>query len=103
MKKMLAALLVLALCAATCPLLAQETPAGGKANTQDEARLKARFSKLDTNNDGKISKDEWKGRPRAFDRMDTNHDGSIGFDEFKAAQEKAGTAAKSGKRGRKRQ
>src|SRR5262245_27431483 len=31
----------------------------------------------DANNDGRITKDEWKGRPEMFDRLDANHDGAI--------------------------
>jgi Ca2+-binding EF-hand superfamily protein len=52
------------------------------------------LKKLDTNNDGKISLDEWKAGPRSqkdparaqemFTKLDANHDGFITLDELKA-------------------
>ena len=36
---------------------------------------------LDTNNDGKIGRDEWKGTAEAFNRLDANQDGFITQDE----------------------
>jgi hypothetical protein len=52
------------------------------------------LKKLDTNNDGKISLDEWKAGPRGqkdparaeemFNKLDANHDGFITLDELKA-------------------
>jgi len=36
---------------------------------------------MDTNNDGKIGRDEWKGQSEVFDRLDANHDGFITRDE----------------------
>jgi Ca2+-binding EF-hand superfamily protein len=41
---------------------------------------------MDTNNDGVISREEWKGRPKAFDRLDQNKDGSISREEASAAR-----------------
>ena len=48
------------------------------------------FSRLDTNHDGAISKDEATAAAQArvqkmFDRVDTNHDGLITQDEIRAA------------------
>jgi Ca2+-binding EF-hand superfamily protein len=52
--------------------------------------MAARFKKLDTNGDGKISRAEAQaGSPRLaarFDDIDTNKDGFITPDEMKAAQ-----------------
>jgi Ca2+-binding EF-hand superfamily protein len=52
------------------------------------------LKKLDTNNDGKISLDEWKASPRnqkdparaqeMFNKLDANHDGFITLEELKA-------------------
>jgi len=100
MKRMLAAVLVLALCATTCPLLAGAAPEAQKGKAKREAKLKAKFDQLDTNKDGNISRDEFKGKQKAFARMDANGDGKISFDEYKAARAQAGKGGKRGK-GRK--
>lgn len=42
-----------------------------------------RLKKMDANHDGQISRDEWKGRPRAFGRLDANHDGVITKEEIR--------------------
>ena len=49
------------------------------------------FAKLDTNKDGKISREEAAAAPRLaehFDAIDTNHDGFVTPDEMKAAHAK---------------
>ena len=102
MKRMLTAVLVLALCAATSPLLAGAAPGAQKGKAKREARLKAKFGELDTNKDGNISREEWKGKQKAVGRRDANGDGKISFDEYKAAREKAAKDSKRGK-GRKGQ
>ncbi len=43
---------------------------------------RADLQKMDANNDGVISRDEWKGRPQAFDRIDKNNDGSLTREEI---------------------
>jgi hypothetical protein len=40
-----------------------------------------RMKRMDINNDGAISRDEWKGRPQVFDRIDKNNDGSLSREE----------------------
>jgi hypothetical protein len=99
MKRMLAVVVVLALCAATSPLLAGAAPGAQKGKAKRESRLKTKFGQLDTNKDGNISREEFKGKQKAFGRMDANGDGKVSFDEYKAARENAG---KSGKRGKGR-
>lgn len=38
--------------------------------------------RMDTDNDGKISREEWKGKPEAFDKIDKNGDGFITKEEL---------------------
>ena len=38
------------------------------------------------NNDGKISRDEWKGNPKRFDRLDANGDGVITKEEIRGGR-----------------
>ena len=66
--------------AGTCVLYAQPAP-----NAQEGDF----FSKLDTNQDGKIDRTEFRGSDEAFARMDKNADGCIARDEL-AAQAGAG-------------
>lgn len=49
-----------------------------------------RMKRIDINNDGAISRDEWKGRPEAFDRIDKNRDGSLTREEFGGAARRQG-------------
>jgi Ca2+-binding EF-hand superfamily protein len=50
-----------------------------------------RMKRLDINNDGAVSRDEWKGKPEAFGRIDKNGDGSVTREEFAtAARRQAG-------------
>ncbi len=41
-----------------------------------------RMKSMDINNDGVISRDEWKGKPEVFNRIDKNGDGSLTREEF---------------------
>ena len=57
----------------------------------------ARFKKLDTDGDGRISKAEAAASPRLaqrFDEIDANHDGFITPDEMKAARARRESAGK---------
>ena len=48
----------------------------------EAAREQARFRGMDTNNDGVITRREWRGNARAFDRFDTNRDGILSGTEI---------------------
>jgi Ca2+-binding EF-hand superfamily protein len=52
--------------------------------TAGEEEFLRRFRGLDNNNDGYVSRQEWRGNSRAFDRIDTNNDGFVSRDEFAA-------------------
>jgi Ca2+-binding EF-hand superfamily protein len=76
MKKAVWAGVVLATCVAfTGSAMAAE--GARKPQKRAQKRLEAQFKKVDTNHDGAISRDEWKGRPKAFDRLDADHNGSL--------------------------
>jgi len=47
-----------------------------------------KIRQMDANNDGVISRDEWKGRPKRFNRLDANHDGMITKEELRARRHK---------------
>ena len=71
---------------------------GGKGKKKMD--VKATFKKLDTNNDGKLSKDEFhkfqrgkqeetktKRIDKLFDTLDKNSDGSLSLEEFEKVSE----------------
>jgi Ca2+-binding EF-hand superfamily protein len=65
---------------------AQTAPAPSGAERSAEF-----FHKIDTSNDGKLSKEEWLAagrRERGFQRIDTDKSGAITPDELKAAAER---------------
>jgi hypothetical protein len=66
-----------------------QTPAPApNGRRQGHRSFEERFKRLDRNNDGTISRDEWTRKPEAFDRLDANHDGVLTQDELKAAAAK---------------
>lgn len=74
---------------------ADDAAAGAKAKKKAKGKKggDAVFGKLDTNNDGKLSKEEFskfgkgkaKGLDKVFSKLDANSDGGIDKDEFKKA------------------
>lgn len=48
------------------------------------AQPSTRFQGMDTNRDGRITRDEWRGSARAFARHDWNNDGVLSGDELLA-------------------
>jgi Ca2+-binding EF-hand superfamily protein len=48
------------------------------------------MQQMDTNNDGVISRAEWKGDPQVFDKIDRNNDGSLTREEAIAAARQHG-------------
>jgi hypothetical protein len=102
MKKLITTLTILA--AGATLALAQDAPAtnscdhhpgpGGPRGRHGRMNPEAFFKKLDTNNDGSISAEEFEARPRArknperakerFKKLDTGGNGSLSLDELKA-------------------
>src|SRR5262245_62267597 len=75
-------------------LAAQQEPAPrGERRTGGPAQM-------DTNKDGKISKDEWKGPADRFTQLDSNGDGYLTRDEL-AAGARGGRGGPSGARGQR--
>lgn len=67
----------------------EEIEAGREAEKQE--RRAERLSRIDTNGDQEISREEFGGREtRLFDRLDANEDGEISEDEIKAMKDKRG-------------
>jgi EF hand len=64
-------------------LSGDEVRPGAQPNRR-EAEARARFDRLDTNDDNAISLSEWTGTQSAFERLDRNDDGVLSFDEFNA-------------------
>lgn len=52
----------------------QRPPKGGQVKP-------GKLKKMDANQDGTITRDEWKGRQEAFGKLDRNNDGIIGKEE----------------------
>lgn len=49
-----------------------------------------RFRRMDTNNDGAISRSEWRGSPQAFNTYDWNNDGALKGEEVSVAAQRRG-------------
>ena len=77
--------------ALTAPVLAQQAPpqAGQQGRrTAEQARerqIGAMFQRLDKNQDGAVSKDEWPRGEQAFTRLDVNKDGVLSQEELRRA------------------
>jgi Ca2+-binding EF-hand superfamily protein len=99
MFRLIAVLSVAGLFAAS-PAFADEKPQVDKAKGKHDPE--AMFKRLDTNGDGKISKEEFakfaeimrekikgkgKGADAIFSRLDTNGDGYLSLEEFKKISE----------------
>jgi Ca2+-binding EF-hand superfamily protein len=68
--------------------------APGTARSQTSAQTGAsasrRFRNMDRNNDGVVSRSEWRGSPRSFNVHDWNGDGVLSDNEVDAAAARAG-------------
>lgn len=62
----------------------EERPQGNRRGSSGRFDPKS----MDSNGDGRISKDEWKGQAEMFDRIDSNHDGVLTKEEIKNGRER---------------
>jgi hypothetical protein len=58
-----------------------EAQGRGRGRGQGQAETQMRFAGMDTNRDGAISRDEWRGSPRSFQNHDWNGDGRLSGQE----------------------
>lgn len=69
----------------------------GPNRGQNFKRMLKLIERMDTNQDGRIDKAEWKGRPETFANLDANQDGAITKDELESvAKRVAGWRSRSG-------
>jgi Ca2+-binding EF-hand superfamily protein len=64
-------------------LMAQPVGAGDAAEPQTRQRVATRFRAMDTNNDGIVTRAEWRGNARSFRNHDWNNDGVLSGDEIR--------------------
>lgn len=55
-----------------------------------DAQGRMRFAAMDTNNDGRVTRDEWRGSDRSFQVHDWNGDGVLSGDEVRAGARRRG-------------
>jgi Ca2+-binding EF-hand superfamily protein len=81
------------------PGAGREAPAKDRGAAQRErmAKLLEQLKAMDTNQDGKVSKDEWKGPEKMFARLDRNKDGVIDMGDRQAGVGGEGRRGKAGK------
>jgi len=63
--------------------LALAAPAGAQEQAQRRGNNTMRFQEMDTNRDGTITRDEWRGNDRSFRNHDWNGDGRLSGDEVR--------------------
>src|SRR5262245_17608573 len=66
-------------------VLAQDPQGQPRPRRRGGLNREKRMKRMDINNDGAISRDEWKGKPEVFGRIDKNGDGSLTREEFGGA------------------
>jgi Ca2+-binding EF-hand superfamily protein len=69
----------------TTAAFAQNANAPQQGRNRQRAHSGGKLRKMDANNDGAVSRDEWKGKPKGFERIDRDNDNIISRDEAMAA------------------
>ena len=98
--KLITTILLIALVFATGAFVGDKAAAPEKQSekTLTGGEVKLIFSLMDTNKDGKISKQEWTSfMGSMFDRLDTGKTGELTFQELSQLKWQAGTFARTGK------
>jgi Ca2+-binding EF-hand superfamily protein len=76
-----ASLLILLLASSTPGQTSDPQTTPGRRSAKRDGAMK----RMDTNNDGKISRDEWRRKAEAFDKLDSDNDGFLTREELSAA------------------
>ncbi|MHC4956990.1 MAG: EF-hand domain-containing protein [Planctomycetota bacterium] len=61
---------------------------GKRGRRRGPGMLKQLMERFDADKDGRVTKEEWKGRPEIFVRLDANKDGAITKDEVEKAMQR---------------
>jgi len=99
-KKLITTVLLIALLFATGAFVGDKAaaPEGQSEKALSGAEVQLIFSLMDTNKDGRISKQEWtKFMGSMFDRLDTGKTGALTPQELSQLKWQAGTFARAGK------
>jgi hypothetical protein len=96
------------LCALLCVMPLAGVVAGQTPDPQDQGPGGPRqggrkAERMDTNRDGKISRDEWRGDAEAFKRLDTDNDGFVTREDIQSqmrARHRGGRGMRLGAGGR---
>jgi Ca2+-binding EF-hand superfamily protein len=76
--------------ALSLPAAAQDPDAHQQDGEHARTARGRNLSQMDSNHDGKISRDEWRGPADGFSRLDANNDGFITREELGQARRKLG-------------
>jgi hypothetical protein len=68
--------------------IGRRSPRPNRQGKNRGEKRRHRLAQMDTDQDQRISRDEWKRRPKGFDRLDSNGDGFITREEMAALREK---------------
>ena len=64
--------------------------ASTKYNSKRQRNPQKMLDRMDANKDGKLSKEEFRGRPEKFDKIDTDNDGFLSIEELEKRPRRGG-------------
>ena len=66
------------------------SPVVTTVEAQGRAQARIRFAEMDTNNDGRVTREEWRGSDRSFEVHDWNRDGVLSGEEVRVGGARGG-------------